>query len=299
MNAYPNPRTALYRNSVADKTGSRATFDHPITVRCIPDYPEGRGVAISSTQRCWLGGDPVASAWFNALSATFPRGEAFFIESVKANREGTSPELAAEIRDFIAQEINHTREHIAFNRAVAAAGYDLSRIDARIVKMLERARSRTPIQNLAATMALEHFTAIFAHDLLSHPELLTGCDPAIAALWRWHAIEEIEHKGVAYDTFRHATRDWPRWRRWLLKSVMMLVVSRTFFTNRVEDTLDLLAQDGRRGLRIRTRVTGFLLWRPGVLRRIFPAWLGYFMPGFHPWNHDDRALIGESRQAAT
>ena len=22
-------------------------------------------------------------------------------------------------------------------------------------------------------------------------------------------------------------------------------------------------------------------------------WLSYFMPGFHPWNHDDRALIGK------
>jgi predicted metal-dependent hydrolase len=30
---------------------------------------------------------------------------------------------------------------------------------------------------------------------------------------------------------------------------------------------------------------------PGVLRRIFPAWLAYFLPGFHPWNRDDRALI--------
>ena len=269
-----------------------------ITIRKLPDYPDGKPPTRGVAPRWWLAGDPVASAWFSALSATFPRGEAFFIESVRACRDGADPQLAQDIGAFIAQEANHSREHLAFNRLLGSAGHDLSRIDARVVELIERARARTPIQNLAATMALEHFTAIFAHDLLAHPELLDGCDPAVAALWRWHAIEEIEHKAVAYDTFRHATRDWPRWRRWLVKAVMMLVISRTFFSNRIADALDLLGQDGLRGWRVRARLAGFLLARPGVLRRIFPAWLAYFAPGFHPWNHDDRALIRATEAAA-
>jgi predicted metal-dependent hydrolase len=45
----------------------------------------GRGV---HTARWWNGGDPVATALYNALSATFPKGEAFFVESVRLFREG-------------------------------------------------------------------------------------------------------------------------------------------------------------------------------------------------------------------
>ncbi len=55
-------------------------------------------------------------------------------------------------------------------------------------------------------MALEHFTAILAHQLLADPRHLEGAEKETADLWRWHAVEEIEHKGVAYDTWLHATR---------------------------------------------------------------------------------------------
>jgi predicted metal-dependent hydrolase len=259
--------------------------DLTITVR---DRRFGRE---SQAKRWWCGGDPVATAWHNALSATFPRGETFFIESVRAHRQGASPKLAEEIRAFIQQEVNHTREHLAFNKAAQAQGYDLSRIDDHVSEMLDLARDRPQIVNLAATMALEHYTAMMAHLLLSDPALLADSDPELAGLWRWHAVEEIEHKGVAYDTYLHATRDWTRWRRWRLKAISMLLVTRNFVPHRIRDTLDLLAQDGITGLRAHWLVTRYLFGKPGVLRRLIPAWFAFFMPGFHPWNHDDRDLI--------
>jgi uncharacterized protein len=241
--------------------------------------------------RWWLNGDPIATAWHNSLSATFPRGEAFFIESVRAFRNGAPPRLAEDIRSFTAQEVNHSREHIAFNRAAADAGYDLVEIDRMVGEWIGKTRSRPPIVSLAATIALEHFTAMMAHEILRHPRHLSGADTESAAMWRWHAIEEIEHKGVAYDTFLHATRDWSRWRRWRLKALVMLRVTKDFVGNRTRDALALLAQDGITGRRVRWRLYAYLLWKPGMLRRLLPAWLSYFMPGFHPWNQDDRALI--------
>ena len=189
------------------------------------------------------------------------------------------------------QEVNHTREHLAFNRAAVDAGYDLAEIDARVERLLADVYARPKIAWLAVTMALEHFTAMFAHEFLAHPEHFGGADHEQAELWRWHAAEEIEHKGVAYDTWLHATNDWSRWKRWKVKSLLMLVITKRFVTHRFRDAKELLAQDGITGWRATAGLLWYVIGKPGILRRIFPAWCAYFLPGFHPWNLDDRALI--------
>ncbi len=260
---------------------------HAITVR---DRRFGRNTA---QERWWLNGDPVATAWFNALSATFPRGETLFIDAVKAFREDAPPPLADEIRAFIKQEANHTREHLAFNRAAEAAGYDMRAIDARVERLIGDVYARPKFAWLAVTIALEHFTAMFAHEFLKHPSHFVGAETEQAELWRWHAVEEIEHKGVAYDTWLHATRGWSRWKRWKVKSLLMLVITRRFIGNRFQDASELLAQDAITGARAKGPLVWYLIGKPGILRRVFPAWCAYFLPGFHPWNNDDRALIGK------
>lgn len=244
--------------------------------------------------RWWLNGNPVATAWHNALSLTFPRGEAFFIEAVKAHREGAPAKLEAEIRAFIKQEINHTREHIVLNKSVVEAGYEVAGIEKRIEENLALTKDRPAILNLAVTMALEHYTAMMAHEFLANPRHFAGAEGETGDLWRWHAIEEIEHKGVAYDTWLHATRDWTRGKRWKVKSIMMLIVTKNFIKNRWADTLELLRQDGITGFGVKARLAWYLFGTPGVMRRVFPAWCAYFLPGFHPWNHDDRALINKA-----
>jgi hypothetical protein len=265
-----------------------ATRDGKAQIIVVRDLRFGRG---QPQARWWAGGDPFATAWFNALSATFPRGETLFVDAVKVFREGAPPALAEEIRAFIKQEVNHTREHLAFNRAAADAGYDLSAIDARVERLIGKAYARPKIAWLAVTIALEHFTAMFAHEFLEHPEHFVGAEIEQAELWRWHAVEELEHKGVAYDTWLHATRGWSRWKRWRLKSLLMLVITRRFIRNRFIDASDLLAQDGIAGWRARSGLVWYLIGKPGILRRVFPAWCAYFFPGFHPWNRDDRHLI--------
>lgn len=261
--------------------------DHQITPR---DRRFGRD-AEHRPGRWWLNGDPIATAFYNALSLTFPRGEAFFIESVKAFRDITPEKLQKEIRAFVKQEIIHTREHVALNRRVEEAGYDTDQIEKRVVESLEMTKGRPAIANLGATMILEHFTAIMAQQFIANPKHFANADKETADLWRWHALEEIEHKGVAYDTWLYATRDWSRWQRWKVKSLLMLVITRNFWTNRYTDTLDLLAQDGFTGFRTKMKLLGFLLFTPGVARKIIMPWIKFFLPGFHPWNEDDRHLI--------
>ena len=140
--------------------------------------------------RWWLGGDAVATAWHNALSASFPAGEAFFIETVRRFRDQVPAELAAQIDQFVKQEAHHTREHVAFNRQVTGAGYDIAAIDKRIADSLVLARTTHPVAQLLVTVSLEHFTAIFAHAMLARGgKQFDGASAETRAMWTWHAIE--------------------------------------------------------------------------------------------------------------
>jgi uncharacterized protein len=268
-------------------TTAKTPIDLTITPR---DRRFGREL---QQQRWWLNGDPIGSAFHNALSITFPRGEAFFVESVKAHRDGTPPKLAAEIRSFITQEVMHSREHVSFNKRVSDAGYKIDHLEQVVIDTLALTKGRPEILNLAVTMALEHYTAIMAQMMLADDKMFAGADRELADMWRWHAIEEIEHKGVAYDTWLHATRDWTRGKRWRVKTIMMLIVTQRFWTKRWAGTLDLLSQDGITDWKAKARLAWYLVGTPGILRRLFLPWAAFFLPGFHPWNHDDRALIGK------
>ena len=242
-------------------------------------------------KRLWHGGRIEATAIYNALSATFPAGEAYFVESVRRFSDGAPPKLASEIKAFTTQEAIHSREHDAFNRRASDAGYDLTKLEERVEYRLSISRQRPPIVSLAATMALEHFTAILAHQLLKNPSHLKGADVEAAELWRWHACEEIEHKGVAYDTWLHATRDWEARKRWKVKALVMLYVTRNFLVDRTLGSLELMRQDGVTGLRAWSKLLWYVWIYPGMFRKIAGAWLHFFLPGFHPWKIDDRDLL--------
>jgi len=242
-------------------------------------------------KRLWHGGRVEATAIYNALSATFPAGEAYFVESVRRFRDGAPPKLASEIKAFTTQEAIHSREHDAFNRRASDAGYDLTKLEERVEYRLSISRQRPPIVSLAATIALEHFTAILAHQLLKNPSHLKGADAEAAELWRWHACEEIEHKGVAYDTWLHATRDWEARKRWKVKALVMLYVTRNFLVDRTLGSLELMRQDGVTGLRAWSKLLWYVWIYPGMFRKIAGAWLHFFLPGFHPWKIDDRDLL--------
>ena len=246
--------------------------------------------------RWWLGGDPIATAFYNALSVTFPQGERFFMDAVRRYRDQVDGKLAEQVGAFVTQEALHTREHVAFNRQVSGQGYDVAALETRTRGRLDFARSRHPRLQLGATIALEHFTAVLAHALLSDPRHLKDADPEARNLWRWHAIEEIEHKSVAYDTFMAVTKDITAFRRWHIRVWTMIMATLILYSVISQNMRDLLAHDGVRGWRAWSG-TMKLLWRkPGMLSQALGPYLAYFAPGFHPWDHDDRALIRSAEQ---
>jgi predicted metal-dependent hydrolase len=243
--------------------------------------------------RWWHSNDPVATAWYNSVSASLPRGEAFFIDTLKRFRGRMPEKLEREVKAFTRQEINHTREHVAFNRLTGEHGYDIESIDKGIHEMLALTEDKPLEFNLAITIALEHFAAIISRQLLEKPEYLAGADPEVADLWRWHATEEIEHKGLVYDVWLHVTREWSAWKRYKVRAMIAALITKKYFGNRIRDALGLMAQDGITGWRAKWKLYSFLWLKPGMMRRMFFQWAAILTPGFHPWNHDDRALIAK------
>jgi len=244
--------------------------------------------------RWWNGNDPVATAFYNGMSVTFPRGEAFFIESVRFFRDAVPADQRAQIDAFIKQEAAHSREHDHFNKQVHEAGYEIASIEAELAARLAKTTSNPPLVNLATTVALEHFTAIIARACLKTDRHFKGASTDAARLWKWHAIEEIEHKAVAYDTFLAATSSMPAFRRWRLRCLVMLQVTNRFLRARVRNMGHFFDQDGINKPVIWLRSLSYLVVYPGLLRQIFPGWLAFFRPDFHPWQRDDRALIERS-----
>lgn len=247
--------------------------------------------------RWWYRNDCHATRFYDALSISFPEGERFFIDSVRYYREQIAgdPALAEAVKGFIGQEAMHTREHRLYNERLAAQGAPVERLENRLKKIIgENRRLLPPVGQLAATACLEHFTAMLADQLLRHPQTLAGADPRMAGLWRWHALEETEHKAVAFDVFQRVGGS--PGKRYLRRCRAMLLVSMLFVLRNWQFHIALVRADGRgadwRGW---LRELHWMFVSPGPLLRILPAWLAWFRPGFHPWQHDNRALLAAAR----
>ena len=188
----------------------------------------------------WNGGDAFRSAFFNALSMSFPVGEQYFIDSVrnglKALPEAERERFAPEVQGFIGQEATHRRIHALLNGHLGALGYR-NEVERRAVKRLAANAHRDVRVHVAATAATEHFTAIFAGWILRHPEALAGAEPRLRTLWLWHCAEESEHRNTAVDLYT-AISSHHGWRVRVFRHVTL-----TFLTDVMRQTVRNLWHD--------------------------------------------------------
>lgn len=259
--------------------------------------PRDFDVDFRSVPRAWMANNPTATAVANGVNLLFPHGERFFVRSVKHFLpQIEDPALRAQIKGFFGQEGRHAHAHDEFNEILRAQGYEIDGFLDGYKRMASWIEAHTPAKlNLAVTAAAEHFTAILAEGAFTE-NVLDAAAPEMRQLLAWHAAEEIEHKGVAYDTWLHATRAWPRRKRWSVKARVMLFCTRNFVVDRSLGTIELLRQDGITGPKAWARMLWFAWVRPGMLRKILGAWIAFFLPGFHPWKHDDRHLIAAAEK---
>jgi hypothetical protein len=239
---------------------------------------------------------PAQAAVFAALSAIFPDGEKFFVRSVKRFESATSGILKEDVSRFIRQESHHMREHVAFNWQAASVGMPLEPLTERTRRHIRTISSYSGRYQLALTLALEHLTAVFAHQILRSPVYLEWADDPTRSLWRWHAVEEIEHKCVAYDLFMDVMSDRPALTRFAMRSWAIIEAALRLSSVTWLNIVDLTNQQTG-SASTRRKVLVWLFMKPGLLWSMMPDLLGFFRPGFHPSSCSDEEALNAGRSS--
>ena len=237
--------------------------------------------------RYWFDDDQFKTILLTALSCTFPEGERFFVRSVRHyQKQIEDPLLREQVKGFIGQEAHHGNEHDAFNHFMESKGVPTGKVDEFVNRgMRFMAKHLSPQRQLAKTCALEHFTAMLAELMLEHPDFFKGMDERMLPLWLWHAVEESEHKAVAFDVYQDQVDSY-----WVRTSEMAFTtvefISFTIFhyyqlRKGMDDATDWRSVRGG---------VNWLLGKPGWLRKLGKSYLAYYKRDFHPAKRDSTFL---------
>lgn len=231
----------------------------------------------------WHSNDPFKTRIHDALQSTFPEGERYFISSVRAFRDKiTDPQLIHEVKEFTVQEAQHGIAHTKYNNLLERQGIPMERLLAEQKNQIKKDEKRlSPEYNLAVTAAAEHFTALLADTYFSNKETTTGMHPKMRALFAWHAIEEMEHRSVAFNVMKDVAKVgyWTR-----AKAMVRATWIISHFMFHFAD--QMLEADGFTKWQRRKMFVKNLPWlygpRKGLLSSFTPNLLRYFKPSFHP-----------------
>jgi hypothetical protein len=234
----------------------------------------------------WFGQDPFKTRVFDALSITFPVGERYFISSVRLFRDQiTDPELQARVKDFIKQEAQHGIAHDRYNDFLIAQGqplgYLLKFITARMASDL---KNKSPEENLALTAAAEHITALMAECFFSKKDTMATAHPKMRSMLAWHAIEEMEHKAVAYDVLRDVAKV-----DYVTRARALMLIGAMMPTLTLVRANIMLKADGfsrRERLAMFRKGLPWLVGRQGLLSSIRKPFMDWFKRDFHPNDHE-------------
>lgn len=266
--------------------GGTSHSPRPIEVRRIRF-----GYTTKPLERHYVQGDLVMSHLVAVLSALFPQGEDFFVRSVRHYADRiTDPKLKKAVAGFTGQEVTHGREHRALNDQLQLMGYPTCRIDRMTGRGLARLERLTPPRyRLAVTAALEHYTAALAETLLSDPRARDALgDTEVRSVLLWHALEESEHKAVAFDAYR-GVGGTER-----MRIVAMCVTTCAFLgVLLLHTTLSLLGDRAAYHPVRLVRSIAALRHSPFLTRAAIRRLGAYLRVGFHPSDNDNTALLDE------
>jgi len=254
----------------------RQLYKEDIVVRENLDF----GLRGDDIPRFWMNGNPLRTRLFDAVQATFPDGERYFIKSVRDFRDRIEDQkLLKEVRDFMRQEGQHGMVHTEYNHRLDRQGIRSEAFTRHTKKMEEVRRQRYSAEyNLALTAAFEHFTAMMADLFFAEKSMLAGADERVRAMFAWHAIEEMEHKAVAFDVMQKVAKV-----GYFKRCVAMTHATASFTLYTVISPWFMLRMDGyspSEAMRLYVENTPWMFGK--VLARLLPMIAKYYRPGFHP-----------------
>ena len=240
---------------------------------------------LADVPRYWFAGDPFLTRMFDALSLTFPDGERYFIQSVRLFRDQIQdPDLKQRVADFIRQEAQHGIAHDKMNQVMKDQGMPVDQFIQRLNKVFKfELKYRSPQYNIAMTAAAEHLTALMAETFYGEKDTLQDAHPYVRALFAWHAIEEMEHRDVAFDVMQQVGNVHEVTRKMALVLTTGLMFGFTLYRANV-----MLKCDGfNRTQRLKMNVRGlqWLFGKQGKLRKMQSQYRDWFKPDFHPSQH--------------
>jgi len=234
----------------------------------------------------WLNGSVKDSHILNAFSLVAPHSERYFVHIMREAKK-LVPEkygkLQEDMTGFVQQEGMHARVHHEFNQHLASLGYDLTKIDALFEDMFNSYRQYPIRKQLAILAAGEHMTYLMGIIGLN-TNFLDDSVPSVRRMWIWHALEEIEHKSVAFDVCAYMGTGYFE-RLWGLYKVLTTYgrciaiakvrLSRQEKTERPKSRRSMAARFKR----------AFV--NPGYFRSAVVELIKYLHPNFIVWNEEE------------
>lgn len=230
--------------------------------------------------RYWQG-EAFASRMLDALQLGFPDGERMFIHSLRNYLdEITDPILKEQVKQFIYQEAQHGIGHTNFTETLAKQGLKVKGV-VKFIKSATLLFKKTPRKyQLAATVAAEHLTASLGEYLVSEDDnLLKNAHPTMKAFYMWHAIEEVEHKAVAFDTYTEVAGG-----GYFMRAFALAVTYPVALIPLTAGTMVMMHADGELNLKELRKGAKTMFGKQGIWRKTFPAVMEFYKPSFHPWN---------------
>lgn len=240
------------------------------------------------TNKLFFDNNSLKTCFMAALSATFPPGESEFIESIRLFRDKVNnPQLSKQITGFIGQEAHHGLQHKRINQRLKSLGFDAPALEQILAGIIKQRISRlSPKARLAITVSMEHLTAILAEHVLATPAVFDGLQQPVLDLMMWHAVEEIEHKSVAFDAYMECVGDREFLHKVMKVAIWVFLWRMTCFTVRLMWWNKMLPS----WLDIRGFYR-FMFAKQGLIRSLRPAYNAYFQQDFHPWHTNSVGLV--------
>jgi len=252
----------------------------------------------------WIPNQPFVSYFVNEINMILPAGEFWFCRLYnKVLPQISDEKLKQDVKAFIRQEAMHAQAHTSANKEyLSVRNIDVERnlklmdflfgtlladqpLGLRVPKSLEH---QWDLFRLGIIATVEHMTCVLGKYILYNQywEQL-GADPAMLDLVKWHGAEEIEHRTVAFDLYRHLGGGY------IARYYLSVVVIAGVLGLWVDGAAHIMQQD-ERFKSVRPQVFKPWIWREWYRisqkdNRLMPnpLWLvsqqlGYLMPWYDP-----------------